>query len=224
LSIKKIKSSYCLYVETLKERIEECNYDFEISPKTLLIKDPSERERRVFVYNVLERWMQQYLKLRIEPAIESILSDCVFAYRRGRSATDCHEYILRSNSKYVLKIDIKDYFASINRDYLWELIDGFVADRGVFTLIKNSFLHHHRGLPAGHVLSCMLSNVYLMDFDKVFPYGYARYSDDMMFAFNTRKEIEGSLSLIESLLSERDLVLNSEKTRIIIDPTLEEIG
>lgn len=223
LSIKDIKNSYEHYIDRLKQDIESTSYNFEACPKSIMINDSFDRERKIFVYNVLERWVQHYLKLHIDPLISSVLSEYVYAYRRGSTDTESYKYILRNESKYVLRLDIKNYFGAIDKDSLFKLLTEVGVNKEILTLTKDSYSHHKIGLPAGHVLSCTLSNLYLKDFDYRFPYIYTRYSDDMMFALNTRDEVENTIRLVEQLLSGHNLKLNTNKTRIVLNPTIEKL-
>lgn len=223
LSIKEIKESYDAYTNILLENLDNFSYDFEETPKSLLIHDLSDRERKIFVYNVLERWVQHYIKLQIVPLIESVLSEYVYAYRRGKTDTESYKYILRSNPKFVLRLDIRDYFRSIDRSCLFGLLEGIGVDEKLMRLTQNSLNHCNSGLPAGHVLSCTLSNLYLKDFDYKFPKNYTRYSDDMMFALHSKKDVHETIMSVSRLLLDYNLRLNTNKTRVVTDPILEKL-
>jgi len=221
LSIKEIKKSYKYYIEKLTQQIDNKSYKFEAHPKFITIYDSCKSGRRIFIYNVLERWVQHYIKLHIDPLINLVLSEYVYAYRRGKTDIESYDYILKNKPEYVLRLDIENFFESIDKNYLFELLKEIGVHKDLIKLIKNSYSHHKIGLPAGHVLSCTLSNLYLKNFDYKFPHNYTRYSDDMMFALNSRYDVENSIKLVEHLLDEYNFKLNHNKTKVFVKPTME---
>lgn len=73
------------------------------------------------------------------------------------------------------------------------------------------------------MLSCTLSNLYLKDFDYKFPQNYTRYSDDMMFALNSKVDIYKTIRSVGNLLLDYKLHLNTDKTKVVTDPTLKKL-
>lgn len=223
ISISEVRKNYEKYENIIWQKIEQGTYEFEQEPKCVVIRDYLGKEREIFVYNILERWFQEYLRLQIEPVIDSKLAEYVYAFRRGKSDTDSYNYILKYNPKFILRIDIKDYFNSINKVKLFANMEELGLDNDLLILVKKSLEPCEGGLPLGNVLSCMLSNFNLKKFDSTFPKNYTRYSDDMMFGFQTKEEIYTTIQTVEYMLSEYNFKLNPTKTRIITNPTLESI-
>ena len=223
ISIKDIKRNYEHCENIVWESLKKYNYSFEKQPKRTVITDYLGNKRVIFVYNVIERWVQQFIKLQIEPIINTTLSEYVYAYRRGKNDRDSYNYILKNNPEFILRIDIKNYFESIDREKLFVLLKGLGVKDCLLRMVHESFKHHGKGLPPGHVLSCILSNLYLKSFDSNFPKNYTRYSDDMMFAFENRLEILRTVWFVRKLFRAQGLFLNYKKTKIIYKPTLEKI-
>jgi RNA-directed DNA polymerase len=74
------------------------------------------------------------------------------------------------------------------------------------------------GASQGAPLSPLLSNVYLHPFDVAMTNArlrLVRYADDLVVLCQSKAEAEEALQLVESGLSERRLLLNYEKTRIV---------
>ena len=115
-------------------------------------------------------------------------------------------------------------FSSINKEKLFKSLEGLNLENGLLNLTKKSLEHFVKGLPPGHVLSCMLSNLSLKDFDFLFPRNYTRYSDDMMFGLASTEEADEVLRMVDEMLRSYELVLNPAKTKIIMNPTLEKIS
>ena len=98
---------------------------------------------------------------------------------------------------YLLKIDIKKFFYSIDRILLVEYLKKYFKnkDKWMHTLLEQiilSFSNTPTGLPLGNCLSQLLANVYLNEFDQYLKRElhikyYVRYADDI-FIFTDGKE------------------------------------
>ena len=220
VSIKDIKLSYEAYEKGIWELLIHSTYPFESDPKSVSIDG---NKRFIYVYNVEERWIQEYLKLEIESNIETVLHDYIYAYRRFLKDKDSYNYILKNNPNYILRADIRNYFLNIDKKIINSQIKSLNINPCVEDLIFKSLEHCKRGLPAGNVLSCILSNLYLTGFDANFPQDYARFSDDMMFAYTHESEYQPLIELITQKLQLCGLELNQDKTKIITSPTLEKL-
>lgn len=223
ISISTVKKDFNFYEESIWEKVKDGSYEFEEVPKKVFIKDYLGNDREIFVYNVFDRWVQEFLRLQIDEVVGGALADYVYAFRRKRSDLQSYEYVLRNTPKLILRLDIKDYFRSINRESIVSCLVGLDIEEEVLVLIKKSLAHAPRGLPPGNVLSCVLSNLSLKDFDSLFPSNYARYSDDMLFGFENIKQVEVFIEGIEDILKTYGFRLNSGKIKIIADPTLEKL-
>lgn len=133
-----------------------------------------------------------------------------------------------------LKLDIKDFFSTINHNYL--------AERLYFEINKNSRISRkecydivrkcsvgNKGLPLGLVTSPILANIYLKEFDGLL-YGkikkigvinpiYTRYADDITISFKTMVEYEEKIEKIKEevvmLLHKIHLSVNVKKTSVV---------
>lgn len=224
ISISEIKTNYKKYESDVCQKLEKGTFAFESNPKNVIIHDYLGKKRRIFVYNITERWVQEFIKLQIEPTVNATLEEYVYAFRRGKNDEDSYKYILKNNPKYILRIDIKNYFNSINKERLFVNLEKLNLENNLLNLVKKSLKHCTKGLPSGHVLSCLLSNFNLEKFDSKFPKNYTRYSDDMMFGVETMDEAYKTLKTAEELLKGYGFNLNPIKTKIISDPTLKKIS
>jgi group II intron reverse transcriptase/maturase len=77
------------------------------------------------------------------------------------------------------------------------------------------------GTPQGGVISPLLANIYLHEFDKFWTQQtkvngkLVRYADDFVILFRTEEEAELGLELVKTKLKELNLELNEEKTKIV---------
>jgi hypothetical protein len=131
---------------------------------------------------------------------------------------------LQENPPYVLKLDVAEFYQSINNFRLFHLIDKIEFDSYLRHLLIQSFANSSdQGLPLGHVLSPTLSNLYMNDFDLNFPTGYARYSDDLLFVLNSKFDKQNIVNKVIIELQKLDLKLNCKKTKIFRQPKIKDL-
>lgn len=223
ISIRDIKKDFPNNINYLRQCLDRKNYSFT-KPYLSTFLDFTGKLRKVYVYNVMDRWIQHYLKLELNPLINNLLQPYTFAYIRGRSNIQASEYVLKGNPTYVLKLDVSDFFQSINSSKLYRLINKIKIDDYLRSLTITSLTDcRNQGLPPGHVLSPMLSNLYMNEFDLKFPINYARYSDDLFFAFNNELEGQYMVDNVSTALQKIDLKLNHKKTKIFKKPKVNDL-
>jgi hypothetical protein len=128
---------------------------------------------------------------------------------------------VRWERPYIIKADIKSYFASVPHDALMAKVRRLFADPGVLwffdTLIRGSG-YRDRGLPIGSLTSQWLANLYLDSLDHYAkdalgaPY-YLRYMDDFVLVGENRAWARNTLSKLDAYVQSLGLRLNP-KTRI----------
>lgn len=124
--------------------------------------------------------------------------------------------------KKILKIDLKSFFNSMKS----EIVNKIFEEHNIFDLVSNRvFSVCDDDLKQGLVLPPIISNYYLLDFDRVV-LGWSsgknivcsRYSDDITCSFDKKSTIspEEAILFLKNELEKRFLYLNDEKT-IIFD-------
>lgn len=126
---------------------------------------------------------------------------------------------------WVLKCDIRKFFASIDQKILLEILAGHVQDIQILNLFKNIIESFYstapgKGLPLGNLTSQLLVNVYMNKFDQFVKHSlkekwYIRYADDFVFFSENRKDLEGILLKVAEFLENRlKLQLHPDKVHI----------
>lgn len=126
---------------------------------------------------------------------------------------------------WVLKCDIRKFFASIDQSILFSIIEKYIPDTRTCALIKNiigsfSSTEKGKGLPLGNLTSQLLVNIYMNEFDQFVKHKlkvkyYIRYADDFVFLSANRSELESLLPFIADFLSSKlQLTLHSGKVFI----------
>ncbi len=122
--------------------------------------------------------------------------------------------VSKNNTKtcFVLKCDIRKFFASIDHAILKRILASHIEDpelRSLFFVVIDSFATAGTpgvGLPLGNLTSQLLVNVYMNEFDQFVKRTlkakhYIRYADDFVFLSDDKKYLESLIPLISDFLA-----------------------
>ena len=211
LSIKDIKRDFSYHAKRIIEVYEKDRFGTLPVRKAELL-DYNNKPRDIYVYCLYDKWIQQILRLQIEPIVEKHLKDYIFGYRRKLNMLKLREYIRSFNPKFILNLDISKFYDHVDRNYLYNnLLANPEITQEILNKIDLCFSHIPNGLPQGNVLSPMLSNYYLLGVDSMFKSKYARFSDDMFFALDDQGEQNDIINKLSSRLKTLNLSINFEK-------------
>ena len=126
---------------------------------------------------------------------------------------------------WILKCDIKKFFASINHKILLEILNKYICDEDIIWLIEKvveSFYstEYGNGLPLGNLTSQLLVNIYMNEFDQYVKHKlkagyYIRYADDFIFVDTNKENLQKLLADVGHFLSEKlKLTLHPNKVFI----------
>ena len=125
---------------------------------------------------------------------------------------------------YIIKIDIKKFFYTIDRSILKEILSKKIKCkktlRLVYGIIDSANSISTLGLPLGNTLSQICANVYMNELDqyakrKLSLKYYVRFADDIFVITQNKEESQRTLSLLAGFLNNKlHLQTNENKTKI----------
>jgi RNA-directed DNA polymerase len=229
-------------IDQIEKELKEKSYK-PLPIKRVYIEKANGGLRGLGIPCIRDRLVQMALLLILEPIFEADFEECSYGFRPKRGAHNA----LGEINKNLLECrtesydaDLSSYFDTIDHDELMDKVQKRIADRHVLRLIKMfleaviidkdengkiTMKRASKGTPQGGVISPLLSNIYLHEFDKAFskdsdsPFYFAgarliRYADDfiVMAKYMGSRIIGWIENKIEGMLK---LTINREKTKIV---------
>jgi Reverse transcriptase (RNA-dependent DNA polymerase). len=135
--------------------------------------------------------------------------------------------VSRNNTRvcYVLKCDVRKFFASIDQKVLMKILERHIADKGILWLAQEVVSSFYTiapgiGLPLGNLTSQLFANVYMHELDMFVKQelrvkNYIRYADDFVVLSDDKRYLQSVFDKIEHFVEERlRLKLHNDKVYI----------
>jgi retron-type reverse transcriptase len=128
--------------------------------------------------------------------------------------------VSKNNTKicWILKCDIKKFFASIDQNILIEILQKYIIDKNIANLLKEIiFSFKPNGLPLGNLTSQIFANIYMNEFDQFVKHKlkakyYIRYADDFVIMSEDKSDLENILFEVKQFLENKlKLTLHPDK-------------
>jgi RNA-directed DNA polymerase len=183
---------------------------------------------------------QRAIVMVLEAIYEQDFLPCSYGFRPGRSAHQALQELrtgfMSHGLRWVIDLDIENYFGSISHSHLRAFLDRRVTD-GVIRRMIDKWLkagvledgllrHATEGSPQGGVISPCLSNIFLHHvLDEWFENEVksrlkgrstlVRYADDAVMAFSDSRDAKRVLDVLGKRLARYELTLHPDKTRFV---------
>jgi RNA-directed DNA polymerase len=179
------------------------------------------KPRNIHKASVRDRLLHHAIYRQLYPFFDkTFISDsysCRFNKGTQKAIKAFHRYsekISQNGTRkvWVLKCDVRRFFASIDQSILIDIIDSYISDKDIVWLIsqivKSFYITEGVGLPLGNLTSQLLVNVYMNKCDqfvkhKIKAKYYIRYADDFVILSENKEWLLSILPRIQDFLEEK---------------------
>jgi group II intron reverse transcriptase/maturase len=205
------------------------------------VPKPGKKEvRPIGIPSFEDKVLQRGVAMILEPIYEQAFLDCSYGFRPGRSAHKALENIWQNirklNGCWILDVDIRKFFDTLDHQHLREILDRRIRDGVVRRLIgkwlragvweSGALSYPDKGTPQGGCISPLLSNIYLHTvLDEWFEsqikprlQGRAflvRFADDFVIGFSHERDARRVMDVLPKRFSRFGLEVHPDKTRLV---------
>jgi RNA-directed DNA polymerase len=228
-------------LNSLLERAKSGTYQAPPVRRVHIPKGSDPKETRPIGIPTLEdKVLQRAVVMALEPIYEQDFYPCSYGFRPGRSAHQALEDLWRQTMDlgggWVLEVDIRKFFDTLDHAHLRELLKRRVCDGVLLRLVgkwlnagvweEGAVTYPTTGSPQGGVISPLLANIYLhyvLDewwYKEVMPRlkGRAfliRYADDFVIGCEYESDAKRVMEVLPKRFGKYGLTIHPDKTRLV---------
>jgi RNA-directed DNA polymerase len=190
-------------------------------------------KRLLGIPTVRDRVVQQALLNILQPIFDPGFHPSSYGYRPGRSpqqaVAKASAFIRRYQLKWVADMDLSRCFDTLNHDHILKSIRRKIADGSILNLLR-MFLQSgvmigerwqasEEGSPQGGVISPLIANIYLDDFDQFMKgrgHRIVRFADDILILTRSKSAAHNALNVARTYLEGAlFLTVNEQKSHVV---------
>ena len=239
-TVEGAKESFKEWIGPMLESIHRQGYKAPNIRRVYIPKPGKTEKRPLGVPTVSDRALQRSTAEVLSAIYEQDFLPCSFGGRPGRSAhhalATLNEVIAGGKIGWVLEADLKNFFGSLDHEWVLRFVEHRVGDPRLISLIRRwlkagvledgVIRPSEEGTPQGGSISVLLSNLYLhhaldLWFERVVKCrlrGEAhlvRYIDDFVICFQYRSDALRVLDTLRLRLGKFGLTLEPTKTKLV---------
>jgi RNA-directed DNA polymerase len=171
------------YIEQLRQALKTKGFEPAPVLRVYIPKPNSGKKRPLGIPNLLDRIVQNALRMILEPIWEPDFSTHSYGFRPNRSTYDAMTYIGKrlaapsgQSYQWIIEGDITSYFDTIPHRRLIKAVKRRIADRDIRDLLwkflragvmyQGEVQETLTGTPQGGIVSPLLANIYLHELDR----------------------------------------------------------
>ena len=201
-----------------------------VPQKKRIAKADSSKKRIVYSLPEDEAMVLKLLTWLMIRKYDPFFSDNLYSFRPGYGVKHALKRILNdpeSSQYYSYKLDVRNYFNSIDIDLLNPILKELLSDdlplydfltqqlSNPKVFDEGDLVEENKGVMAGMPYAVFLANVFLTPLDRMFEQipgvVYCRYSDDIILFFKDKETLEQVKVILHNYLSDYHLEINPSK-------------
>lgn len=236
---KKSKTDILEFSLKLPKEIDKLHFDLKNKTykhgayKHFIVNDPKRRD--IHKASVRDRVVHHLIYSALYPYFDNLFIYDSYSCRLHKGtykAISRMKEFTRKASKdyqrpiYVLKCDIRKFFANIDQKRLMDILKKHINDEGILWLLGNIVESFHtpglenKGLPLGNLTSQLLVNIYMNEFDHFVKRDmrekyYIRFADDFIVVSDSESDLVKNVSQMSVFLY-RQLGLSIHPDKVFI--------
>jgi RNA-directed DNA polymerase len=238
--VKSAKETFANWSSEMLEEIHRKGYKPPPTRRVYIPKPGKTQLRPISVPTVIDRGLQKTVADVLNAIYEEDFLDCSFGGRPNRSAHQAvatlHTAVSAKKVSWIYEADLKNFFGSLNQDWVERFLSLRVGDPRIMTLIRRwlkagvmedgQLWATTEGTVQGGPISVLISNIYLhyvldLWIEKVVKprmkgeVYYIRYLDDFVLCFQYHADAVRFRDVLVKRLEKFSLQLEPSKTRLV---------
>src|SRR5437660_8772394 len=226
-------------LQDLHSRVHRGAYRAQPSRRKYIPK-PDGRQRPLGIAAVEDKILQRAVVVVLNAIYEEEFLGFSYGFRPKRSQHDALDALIvgisRKKVNWILDLDVRDFFGTVNHEWLIRFMEHRIGDERILRLIRKWLkagvleegivTEGEVGTPQGATVSPLLANAYLHYVFDLWAQQWrrrhatgdmivVRYADDVVLGFEHETEARRFLEELRTRLQEYSLSLHSDKTRLI---------